>query len=144
MAGRRVSDHMTGDVLTLRESDTLRTALELELSRRIRHIPVLSAQGALVGIVTDRDIRRALPTPLSPAAPEEYESILDGTSIGRVMTREPYTIDAGADVSQAVRAMLDKKIGGLPVIKDGALAGMFTKSDALRGFLELLGERPRS
>jgi acetoin utilization protein AcuB len=138
MPGRTVGEGMTSDVVTLLESDTLRAAVELELSRHIRHIPVLDGRGAVVGIVTDRDIKRILPSPLAPPAPEVYESLLDATLVSRVMTREPYTIDVATPVAAAVRIILERKVGGLPVVKDGVLVGMFTQSDALRSYLQLL------
>jgi acetoin utilization protein AcuB len=140
MPGRTVGDYMTRDVVTLLDTDTLRAAVELELRRKVRHMPVLDAHGALVGIVTDRDIKRALPTPLSPPTPDEYEYILDATHVGKVMTREPYTVGPGTPIADAIEKLLDQKIGGLPVVEGGALVGMFTQSDALRAFLALLKE----
>lgn len=138
MPGRKVRDYMTPSVLTLREGDRLRAAVELELVHRIRHIPVLDEGGSLVGIVTDRDIKRALPSPLSAPAREQYEALLDSTPIARVMTREPYTVEAASELADAVQTMLNHNIGGLPVVEGGALVGMFTQIDALRGYVELL------
>jgi len=113
-------------------------AVELVMVRRIRHIPVLGANGCLVGIVTDRDVKRSLPSPLSAIAAEEYELILDETPLTRVMTREPVTIDVGARVTEAVDVMISAKVGGLPVVADGQLVGIFTERDALKGYLALL------
>jgi CBS-domain-containing membrane protein len=67
----RVRDFMTKDPLTLRQDDLLRQAVEVVMVRRIRHIPVLDEQGALVGIVTDRRPGRCRRL---AAAPEEYEA----------------------------------------------------------------------
>jgi acetoin utilization protein AcuB len=137
-----VGDFMTRRVETLSDVDRLRKAVELVLVRRIRHVPVVTEGGLLAGIVTDRDMMRAMPTPLSPPSPEEYEELLDGTPIARVMTRDPITVEASEEVASAVYTMLDKKISGLPVLEGGALVGMFTQSDALRGYLALLGKEP--
>ena len=84
----RVRDFMTKDPVTLREDDLLRQAVEIVMVRRIRHIPVLDQGGRLVGIVTDRDVQGTLPSPLSAAAPEEYEALLETTPLARIMTRE--------------------------------------------------------
>lgn len=138
MPSGRVRDFMTRNPLTVRESDPLRQAVELVMVRRIRHIPVLSDDGRLVGIVTDRDIKRTLPSPLSSTAPEEHEAILETTPIGRVMTREPSTVEADSELSVAVALLIDRKIGGLPVLEAGKLVGVFTQRDALRGYLKLL------
>jgi CBS domain-containing protein len=133
-----VRDFMTRNPVTLRETARLRDAVELVMVRRIRHIPVLDGAGQLAGIVTDRDVKRSLPSPLSAIASEEYESILDETEVARVMTREPLTIEAEAKVGEAVELLLNAKVGGLPVIESGLLVGIFTERDALRGYLRLL------
>ncbi len=138
MPHARVRDFMTQEPVTLHDDDRLREAVELVMVRRIRHIPILDAQNRLVGIVTDRDIKRTLPSPLSSAAREEYEALLETTAIGRVMSPNPITIDADADVADAVQILVDSRIGGLPVVEGGGLVGVFTERDALAGYVELL------
>jgi CBS domain-containing protein len=133
-----VRDFMTRDPLTIKQSARLREAVELVMVRRIRHIPVLDEEGRLAGIVTDRDVKRSLPSPLSAIASEEYESILDDTPVSRVMTREPLTIEASAQIAEGVETLLNGKVGGLPVIENQRLIGIFTERDALRGYLKLL------
>jgi acetoin utilization protein AcuB len=129
---------MTQEPVTLHDDDRLREAVELVMVRRIRHIPILDAQNRLVGIVTDRDIKRTLPSPLSSAAREEYEALLETTAIGRVMSPNPITVDVDADVADAVQILVDSRIGGLPVVEGGGLVGVFTERDALAGYVELL------
>lgn len=133
-----VRDYMTTDAVTLRDTDRLREAVELVVVRRIRHIPVLDNEERLVGIVTDRDIKRTLPSPLSSAAPEEYEAILETTALSQVMTPNTLTVEADAYVAEAVELLVQHRIGGLPVVDRGFLVGVFTKGDALRGYVELL------
>jgi acetoin utilization protein AcuB len=137
----RVRDFMTRDPLTLREDDLLRQAVEIVMVRRIRHIPVLDAEGRLVGIVTDRDVQGTLPSPLSAAAPEEYEAILETTPIARIMTRNIITVAADDLAGEAVEMLLADKIDGLPVVEDDRLVGIFTVRDALKAFLTLLRGR---
>jgi CBS domain-containing protein len=133
-----VREYMTRQPTTLRAEAKLRDAVELVMVRRIRHIPIVDGQGGLVGIITDRDVKRALPSQLSALAGEEYELILDGTPISRVMTREPHTVAADTPVAQAVEKLLAAKVGGLPVLDGGKLVGIFTERDALHGYLTLL------
>ena len=134
----RVRDYMTKDPLTLREDDLLRQAVEIVMVRRVRHIPVLDGRGALVGIVTDRDVQGTLPSPLSAAAPEEYEALLETTPIERIMTKSVITVGPDDLAAEAVETLLASRIDGLPVLENDRLVGIFTVRDALRGYLELL------
>jgi acetoin utilization protein AcuB len=139
MADRvRVRDFMTRDPLTLRQDDLLRQAVEIVMVRRIRHIPVLDEAGALVGIVTDRDVQGTLPSPLSAAAPEEYEALLETTPLSRIMTRNVITVGADDLAAEAVETLLADRIDGLPVLERGRLVGIFTVRDALRAYLEIM------
>jgi acetoin utilization protein AcuB len=138
MPNTRVSELMSKDPVTLPADALLRQAVELDIVRRIRHIPILGGDGRLVGIVTDRDLKRVLPSPLSFVASEEYERILDTTPVSQVMTREPCTIEAGAPVVDALRVMIERRVGGLPVLDDGRVVGIITEKDMLRGYLRLL------
>ena len=140
----RVRDYMTRDPLTLRDDDLLRQAVEVVMVRRIRHIPVLDRGGRLGGIVTDRDVQGTLPSPLSAAAPEEYEALLETTSLARIMTRDVITVAPDDLAAEAVETLLASRIDGLPVLEDGGVVGIFTVRDALRAYLELLRAlRPR-
>ena len=135
----RVQDYMTREPVTLHESDPLREAVQLVMVRRIRHIPILNAEEKLVGIVTDRDVKRTLPSPLSSTAQEEHEAVLETTALSQVMTREPITTTPEADIADAVEVLVDSRIGGLPVLDDdGVLVGVFTEKDGLRAFLDLM------
>ncbi len=134
----RVRDFMTKDPVTLRQDDLLREAVEIVMVRRIRHIPVLDEGGSLVGIVTDRDVQKTLPSPLSAAAPEEYEALLETTPLARIMTRNVITVGADDLAAEAVETLLADRIDGLPVLDEGRLVGIFTVRDALRAYLEIL------
>jgi len=134
----RVRDFMTRNPLTLRQDDLLRQAVEVVMVRRIRHIPVLDEKGSLVGIVTDRDVQGTLPSPLSAAAPEEYEALLETTPLARIMTKNVITVGADDLAAEAVETLLADRIDGLPVLENGRLVGIFTVRDALRAYLELL------
>lgn len=134
----RVRDFMTKDPVTLRPDDLLRQAVEIVMVRRIRHIPVLDESGALVGIVTDRDVQGTLPSPLSAAAPEEYEALLETTPLSRIMTRNVITVGVDDLAAEAVETLLADRIDGLPVLDGGRLVGIFTVRDALRAYLEIL------
>ena len=134
----KVSSIMTRDPVTLSDGDALRIAVDLELKRRIRHFPVLSKEGKLVGILTDRDIKRGLPSPLAVHNREDYERMLNETPVTRLMTKDPITVTSQSNVEDAVRIMLEKRIGGLPVVDEGVLVGVVTQTDALKLLLAVL------
>jgi len=135
----RVRDRMTRDVLTLEATQTLREAIDLQHRHKIRHIPVLTG-GSLAGIVTDRDLKRATPSLLSGVDQDEFDALLDNTSVDQVMTRNPYTISRDAPLEEAARTMIGHRVGALPVVEGKQLLGIIANVDLLEVLCELLGE----
>ncbi len=87
----QVKDLMTTDVITIQDVDSLREAIRKMSAGRFRRIPVMK-QGALVGIITDRDIRQALNSPVVFHERSADEYLLDTVTVGSSMTRNPLTI----------------------------------------------------
>lgn len=133
----KVGNYMTPEPLTVDEDESMGDALVVMRRQQIRHLPVVNGN-TLVGIVTDRDLRRASPSLLSGIAEEKYKEILESTPISRIMTREPFTVRLDTNLKDAVRLMVDKKISSLPVVNGSELVGIFTEVDALRVLLEVL------
>lgn len=129
---------MTREVVTLSPGQSLREAIELLLTHRIRHLPVVDADSRLIGIVTDRDVKRATPSLVSGVKREEYERVLDETRVTNFMTREPMVITQETPLRAVVQMLIDKKVGGLPVVNDGHLVGIVTQIDLLRVLSDLL------
>ncbi len=138
----RVGDYMTKEPFTAAEDTNMKEAVELLRQHHIRHLPVVQGP-KLVGIVTDRDIRKASPSLLSGVDMGEYEEVLASTPISRIMTREPFTLTPDTEMSQAVQLMVDKKIGAVPVVNGEALVGIFTEIDALKVLLGVLSKVPQ-
>jgi CBS domain-containing protein len=132
-----VREYMVSDVETLGPDDSMESAVMLERRRRIRHIPIVEG-GALVGIVTDRDLKRAMPSPLTGADQQTYERVTEGTLVRQIMTRSPTTISPDAPLTEAVRILCEMKFGALPVVEAGKLVGIITETDMLRAFLKML------
>ena len=131
-----VRDCMTPKPVTITTSCTLSEAYELMLRKHIRHLPVVDAQLHLVGLVTDRDIRRVAPSPLLPAVRAEAEQIMETTTVERVMVHAPATVTPEQPLADAVRIMVDKKFGALPVLQGGKLVGILSQIDVLRQWLK--------
>ena len=135
----KVGNFMTPEPVTIDESESMGEALVLMRRNQIRHLPVVTGN-LLVGIVTDRDLRRASPSLLSGVNEEEYKEILNATPVARIMTREPFTVRLDTDLIDAVRILVDKRISSLPVVNGAELVGIFTEVDALRVLLDVLGK----
>src|SRR6202165_80662 len=133
----KIAEVMSRSVVTLTPEQTLRDAVELLRSKHIRHLPVVE-DSKLIGIVTDRDVKRATPSLLSGVDREEYDRVLDETKIGQIMTREPTTITPETALKAAVKIFIDHKVGALPVVSDGLLVGIITEIDLLRVFHGML------
>ena len=131
----QVGDYMTHGPFTVSEHTSIKEAVRMLLPHHIRHLPVTNGS-RLVGIVTDRDIRRASPGLLSGIGREGYEQVLLATPVSRIMTREPVTVSPETPLVDAVRLMVERKFGCLPVVNADHLVGIFTEIDALKVLLE--------
>ena len=135
----RVRDYMTATVTTLTVDARLLDAALLIRRTGKRHVPVVSAEGKVLGIISDRDVSRLAPSVLSPLSPEEYNKIFEGTSVTLAMTKDPVTIHPDAPVQQAVHIMTSKKFSSVLVTEaDGKLVGIITVTDLLSLLDQLL------
>jgi acetoin utilization protein AcuB len=132
-----VADIMTPNPVTVTPRNAIRTAVNLMREVGCRRLPVVD-RGRLVGIITDRDLRRAANSPIVVREQWYDNFILDHIEVGSCMTPNPLTIHPGAPVSEAARLMRDHKIGGLPVVADGTLVGIVTETDLLNFLIETL------
>jgi acetoin utilization protein AcuB len=132
-----VADVMTRDVMTLTPEQTLRDAIELLRSAQVRHLPVVDGR-RLLGIVTDRDVKRATPSVLTGIAKDQYDNSLVTIKVAQLMTREPITVPGRSPLKSAVEILLQKRVGALPVVDDGQLVGILSESDVLRVAYDLL------
>jgi len=135
----KVSDRMTRDVVTLDEEQSLREALTLQRRHKIRHIPVVT-DGHVIGILTDRDLKRASPSLLSGISQEKYDELLDTTLVGQVMTRTPQTVTPETSIKEVAKILVEQKFGSLPVTEADQLVGIITDIDLLGALYELLDD----
>ncbi len=135
-----VRDYMTQEVSTLPKTASLLEAALLLRKTFFRHLPVVDGD-KLVGILTDRDISRLAPSMLEKITPDEYNSILESTTLERVMTRDPLTVFPDTPLVEAVALLHHKKLGCLPVVEKGKLVGIITVTDMLGLLHRFLGGR---
>jgi acetoin utilization protein AcuB len=132
---------MTIKPVTVTPDVSVTEALRLMTDRKIRRLPVLDGQGKLVGIVSDRDLLLASPSPATSLAIWEIHDLLAKLTVEKIMTREVITVPEDTPLEEAARIMVDNRIGGLPVLRDKALVGIISESDLFNTLLQLLGGR---
>ena len=128
----RVRDYMTSTVTSLTVDARLLDAALLIRRTGKRHVPVISSEGKVLGLISDRDVSRLAPSVLSPLSADEYNKIFEGTPVTLAMTKDPVTIHPDAPVQQAVNIMTSKKFSSVLVTEpDGKLVGIITITDLL-------------
>ncbi len=129
-----VRDSMTREVVTISPQTTAAEALALCREKGIRHLPVME-EGRLAGLVSDRDLRSATPALGDPERAEALQKI----RVWDVMVRDVLTAHPEDPIEQAANTMREKKIGCLPVLEAGELAGILTSSDVMEALVYLIG-----
>ncbi len=127
---------MTADPVTIGVDDMLRAALEKMETHQIQHLPVLSNNRHLVGILSDRDCRLAMRSPFTDR-PYWQSDLVEQVVVRNMMTPAPITIEDNSPTIEAARLMLTHQIGCLPVMRDETLVGIITRSDLLMAYLNL-------
>jgi acetoin utilization protein AcuB len=135
-----VKDWMTKGVMNLGPDTSVIDAAEILRKKNIRQMPVIDAGGRVVGIVSDRDVRDAMPSKYLPGDGAAAGASLAALKVNEIMTPEPLTISPEAAVESAAELLLRHKIGGLPVAdEDGKLVGIITEVDVFRYLSHVTG-----
>jgi acetoin utilization protein AcuB len=121
------------------EGDSMKKAMDLLKEHDIRHLPVLKDGERLVGILSERDIKQASPSPATALEIREIYYLLDKVKVKQIMTRRPYTVSSSAPIEEAALIIREKKIGCLPVVDDGKLVGILTETDIIDAFIAGMG-----
>ncbi|GFO60290.1 hypothetical protein GMST_26150 [Geomonas silvestris] len=136
-----VRDRMTLNPVTITPEVSVTDALRLMSERKIRRLPVVDAQGGVIGIVSDRDLLLASPSPATTLAIWEIHELLAKLTVEKIMTREVIMVQEDTPLEEAARVMADSRIGGLPVLRGTTLVGIISESDLFKTLLQLLGGR---
>ena len=127
----QVGQWMRKEVQTVAPDEDLLKAWRLMMVYRVRHLPVVGPQGELVGIVSDRDIKKH-------ALPEESgrtilarQQHLEQLPVQQVMVRKVVTVPRDTSMEEAAQIMMDHRFDSLPILEGGALVGILTSTDFL-------------
>lgn len=138
-----VSRVMTSNPYTVLPEAPVADAMELIRREKVHRLPVLDKEKKLVGIVSEKDLLYASPSPASTLSVYEMSALLARLAVKKVMTKEVVTVTEDTLIEDAAHLMIDRNIGGLPVMRDGLLVGIVTESDIFKLFIELFGTRKR-
>ncbi len=118
-----VGEFMTTDIFTVQENDIIELTADMMDWKKVRYLPVEDDKGKIVGLITSRLLLRYF---------IKKQNLVEGMSVKDIMIKEPLTIEQNAGILEAMQIMRDKKIGCLPVVKQGELIGIITEMDFLR------------
>jgi acetoin utilization protein AcuB len=117
----------------------LAKARDLLREHKIKQLPVVDAEGRLVGILTDRDIKQAWASPATTLSIYELTYVLQKLTVESVMVKELITTKPDATVERAASILHARKIGSLPVVEGDKLVGIITSTDLMEVLLDGLG-----
>lgn len=136
-----IRERMSHNPITIRDNTSLDEALRIMRENKVRRLPILDKKGKMVGIVSEKDLLYASPSPATSLSVWEIHSLVAKIKVSDLMTKNVITVCEDCPIEEAARVMVDNKIGGLPVMRGDQLVGIITETDLFRIFLELLGAR---
>jgi acetoin utilization protein AcuB len=136
-----IRERIQKNPVTISPDATFFDAWNLIRQKAIRHLPVVDKNNRVVGIVTDRDIRKAAPSSATSLSVHELNYLLGMLKVSGFMTPKEKLITITPDtlVEEAVQLMHANKIGCLPVLEEKKLYGIFTEADALDLLVDIFG-----
>ncbi len=135
-----VRDRMSSPAVTVTADTPFQDALSLMRERKFRRLPVVDERGHLIGIVSERDLLHAAPSPATSLSVWEVNYLLWKLRIQDVMTESVITVSPETPIEDAAQIMTSRRIGGLPVVDEhGLVLGLITETDVFHAFTELLG-----
>ena len=138
-----VKEHMSSPALTISPETSFQDALKLMHERKIRRLPVVDEAGVLVGIVSERDLLHAAPSPATSLSIWELNYLLWRLQVKDLMSQHVLTVTPDTPLQNAATLMIEKRIGGMPVVDDARrVIGVITETDIFKALVEILVEQP--
>jgi len=137
-----ISRFMTKDVVTLDRDSDIAEAKKLMIRYRIRHLPVTRPDSTLIGIVSDRDIRSAMPSKFfHDHEVEEMEADrLTGVLVQEIMTKDPVSVSLSSTIQDALLLIEKSRVGAFPVVDESLkVVGIVSDRDLLNAFIHVMG-----
>lgn len=138
-----VRERMTRNPVIVHPETPFEDALQLLREKKIRRLPVVDKQGDLVGIVVEKDLLYASPSPATSLSVFEVHYLLSKLQVKDVMTKRVIAVGEDCPLEEAARIMIDHKIGSLPVVQSKQVIGIITETDVFKVMVEALGGRAK-
>ncbi|MGB9978873.1 CBS domain-containing protein [Methanobacterium sp.] len=125
-----IKDIMSSKVVVVDKDQNLNDALKLMKKNKISRLPVINTnhdnERELVGIITEKDIALRLGSSrYGNLAPSHFH-------VSTVMSPDPITLNENENLGKAAKIMIENKIGGIPIVDDGSITGIITKTDFIK------------
>jgi len=137
-----IENFMTKDVVTLSMDADIAQARRIMIRHRIRHLPVTRPDRTLIGIITDRDIRSALPSSVGRnhrRKPDDTDTAT-GIFVQDIMTKDPVSISLSSTIQDALLLVEKTRVGAFPVVdEEFKVVGIVSDRDLLNAFIDVLG-----
>ena len=135
----RVKNRMTPNPIVANPKTNYNEALRLMKQNHVRHLPIVDKKGKPVGIVTEGDMLRAEPSPVTTLKVFEIASYLEKVTMESLMTSPVLAVDESCSITNAANFMLINEIDSLLVMREETLVGIITIADIFRTFVEITG-----
>jgi acetoin utilization protein AcuB len=133
-----VRDRMSSPPVTIASDTSFQDALRLMNDHGFRRLPVVNKKGKLIGIVSERDLLYASPSPVTSLSVWEVTYLLSKILIREIMTTEVITTTPDTPIEDAAHLMAHNKVGGLPVVDENErVIGVITETDIFKSFVEM-------
>ena len=134
-----VKNWMSKTVITADVNDSMNKVMDLMKKHGIGMLPVME-KGKLVGIVTDRDLKRASASDATTLEVHELLYLISKIKVENIMTKDPITVPFDFTVEEAAEVLMKNRISGAPVTdQKGQIVGTITKGDLFRVLISLTG-----
>jgi len=134
-----VKNWMSKDVVTVESDDSMQNAIYILQEKNIKMLPVVE-KGNIVGMITDRDLKKASPSDATTLDMHELLFLVSKIKVRDLMKKPVYTVPPDFTIEEAAALLLEKRISGLPVVnEDGQLVGIITRSDIFQLIISLTG-----
>jgi acetoin utilization protein AcuB len=133
-----IRNWMSVPVTTIGPEESMMKASKVMKDKNIRRLPVVDEDGRIIGIVSDRDIKEASPSKATTLDVHELYYLLSEIKVQDIMTKNPQCLKAEDSVEKAAVLLMEKHLGGLPIIdEDEKVVGIITETDIFKVLIEI-------